>query len=450
MARPLSFRPGSASSCASSLGTLVGLALWLTVPGRTLGAEAPAPYDVLIKGGHVIDAKNGIDAVMDVAIAEGKIAAVAADIPAAKAKLLVSATGLTVAPGLVDIHAHVFHGPDLDSAYSNGPRALPPDGFTFRSGVTTVVDAGGSGWRNFPTFKRQVIDVAQTRVLALLNIVGGGMTDGPVEQDLSDMDARLCALRISEFPSILVGVKTAHFRGPEWTPVDRAVEAGRMAKVPVMVDFGEFVPERPFRELVTKHLRPGDIYTHLFLAAAPILDGQGHIAPFMLEARKRGVLFDVGHGGGSFVFRHAIPALKQGFGPDTISTDLHTSSMNSGMKDLSNVMSKFLAMGMPLKEVIARTTMHPARVIGRPELGQLGPGSVADLSIFALRKGSFGLVDVDGGRLAADQKFECELTMRAGKIVWDLNGISKPEWQAQKISPEALEPWPPAAPPKKK
>jgi dihydroorotase len=162
-----------------------------------------------------------------------------------------------------------------------------------------VVDAGGSGWRNFLQFKRQVIDVAQTRVLALLNIVGAGMADNPHEQDLGDMDARLTALRVSQFPQIVVGIKTAHFRGPEWIPVDRAVEAGRMANVPVMVDFGEFVPDRPWKLLVTKHLRPGDIYTHLFLGVVPLLDDEGNVQPYVYEARKRGVFFDVGHGGGA-------------------------------------------------------------------------------------------------------------------------------------------------------
>ena len=320
---------------------------------------------------------------------------------------------------------------------------MPPDGFTFRAGVTTVVDAGGSGWRNFAVFKRQVVDVAKTRVLAFLNIVGGGMAEGPVEQNLADMDARLCALRASENKDTIVGIKTAHFRGPEWTPVDRAVEAGKLANVPVMVDFGEFVPERPFRDLVGKHLRPGDIYTHTYLGVVPMLDARGRVNPFMFEARKRGVIFDVGHGGGSFVFRQAVPAMKQGFRPDTLSTDLHIVSMNGGMKDLSNLMSKFMAMGMPLEEAVARATAEPARVIKRPELGQIGVGSGADVAVFSVRKGKFGFTDVDGGRLDGDQKLECELTVRAGKVVWDLNGISGPPWQELKPKLEALEPWPP-------
>jgi dihydroorotase len=397
----------------------------------------------VIKGGHVLDARHGIDGVRDVAIQDGKIAAVAASIPAAEAKVVVPAQGLYVTPGLVDLHVHVFHGTDLDSGYANGLRAVPPDGFTFRSGVTTVVDAGGSGWRNFLQFKRQVIDVAQTRVLAFLNIVGSGMAGDPREQDTTDMDARLCALLITHHPKILVGVKTAHFRGPEWLAVDRAVAAGRMAEVPVMVDFGEFVSDRPWKDLITNHLRPGDIYTHLFLGVVPLLDDRGRVQRYVADARKRGVLFDVGHGGGSFVFRQAVPAMKQGFWPDSISTDLHINSMNSGMKDLTNVMSKFLAMGMPLREVVARAADRPARQIKRGDLGHLGVGAVADLAVLRVREGSFGFTDVDGGRLAGKAKIEAELTVRAGNVVWDLNGISKVDWQKQPVKPEPPERWPP-------
>ena len=334
---------------------------------------------------------------------------------------------MVVVPGLVDIHAHVFHGPDLNSEYANGPRAVPPDGFTFRAGVTTVVDAGGSGWRNFAVFKRQVIDVAKTRVLAFLNIVGGGMADGPGGAEPG---------RHGRPPVRAAGQPTTRTPSSASRPPTSAAPSGRrsiarsrpgkMANLPVMVDFGEFVPERPFRDLVGKHLRPGDIYTHTYLGVVPMLDARGRVNPFMFEARKRGVIFDVGHGGGSFVFRQAVPAMKQGFRPDTLSTDLHIVSMNGGMKDLSNVMSKFMAMGMPLEEAVARATAEPARVIKRPELGQIGVGSAADVAVFSVRKGKFGFTDVDGGRLDGDQKLECELTLRAGKVVWDLNGISGP------------------------
>jgi dihydroorotase len=405
-----------------------------------LSATAFAQYDLLIKGGHVIDPKNQINAVIEVAVADGKIAQVAANIPASQAKLVVDATGLYVAPGLIDIHAHVYYGTDPNAYLGNGMSSLPPDGFAFRSGVTTVVDAGGSGWRTFPHFKEQVIDRSQTRVLALLNIVGHGMRGGPVEQDLADMDPKLTAMRIIQHPGVIVGIKTAHYEGPEWAPVDRAVEAGKLADVPIMVDFGYFVPERPFQDLVLKHLRPGDIYTHMYLGRVPMIDEDGKVFSYLFEARERGVIFDVGHGAGSFLFRQAVPAVKQGLVPDSISTDLHTGSMNAGMKDQINVMSKFLNLGMSLEEVILRATWNPAKEIKRTDLGHLTVGAPADLTVLNLRSGAFGFVDVEGGKLMGTQKLECELTVREGRVVWDLNGLSKTPWEKLPIRPNPLPP----------
>jgi len=390
-------------------------------------AFAQAQYDLLIKGGHVIDGKNQLSAVRDVAIQDGKIAAVAANIDRAKAKKVVDATGLYVTPGLIDMHVHVYAGTGMRGAYS-GDLSVYPDGFTLRSGVTTVADAGSSGWRNFPDFKDRVIDRSTTRVLAFLNIVGKGMGGGAIEQDLNDMDAQATADQALRYKGVVVGVKTAHYTGPEWTPVERAVAAGTTANIPVIVDFGTFRPERPFEDLVTKKLRPGDIYTHMYLGAVPMLDDAGKLRPYLLEARKRGVIFDVGHGGGSFLFRQAVPAVKQGFVPDSISTDLHIGSMNAGMKDMLNVMSKFLNIGMSLDEVILRSTWHPAREIKHEELGHLSVGAAADVAVLRVAKGSFGFVDVYGARMKGTQKLECELTLRDGQVVWDLNGITRTDW----------------------
>ena len=261
----------------------------------------PSPYDVLLKGGHVIDPRNDINRRMDVAITAGKIARVADTIAAGEAKKVVDVSGLFVTPGLVDIHVHVYNGADVLAEYT-GDRSLPPDGFTFRSGVTTVVDLGSSGWRSFADFKTRVIDRARTRVLAMLNIVGRGMAGGStIEQNTQDMDPEATAKVARQYPDIIVGVKTAHFTGPEWTAVDRAVAAGTAANIPVAVDFGNFNPARPFEELVTKHLRPGDWYTHMYTQRVPYFDANGKLRPYLLEARKRGVKFDVGHGGGSFL-----------------------------------------------------------------------------------------------------------------------------------------------------
>jgi dihydroorotase len=404
----------------------------LLIAAAVLPVNAQSPqYDLLIKGGHVIDAKNGIDAVMDVAAAGGKIARVAANIDPALARTVADATGLYVVPGLIDIHAHVFYGTERDAYLSNGEAAVPPDSHSFRSGQTTLVDVGGAGWRNFPQFKEQVIDRSKTRVLSFINIVGVGMKGGPAEQDLSDMDARLTVMRIRQHPAVIVGIKVAHYSGPEWDPVTRAVAAGREANVPVMVDFGGHTPPLRLEDLLLKHLRPGDILTHAYAhvrGRIPIVDESGKVRPYVWEARKRGVIFDAGHGGGSFLFRQAVPAMKQGFHPDVISTDLHTGSMNSGMKDILNTMSKFLNMGMPLQDVIKANSLKASEVIKRPDLGHLGVGAEADIAVLNLRRGKFGFTDVSGGKLTGDQKLECELTVKGGQVVWDLNGISRPLW----------------------
>jgi dihydroorotase len=384
-------------------------------------------YDLVLKGGHVIDGKNRIDAIRDVAIRDGKIASVEANIAPSKARQTVNVAGMYVTPGLVDIHVHVYAGTGRRGAY-DGDNSVYPDGFTFRSGVTTIIDAGSSGWRNFPDFKDRVIDRAKTRVLALLNIVGSGMGGGAVEQNLDDMDAAATAKRAQEYKDVVVGIKTAHYAGPEWTPVERAVEAGTIANVPVMVDFGTFRPERPYQDLVTKKLRPGDISTHVFNAQAPLLDDAGKPDAYLFEARKRGVIFDVGHGGGSFIFRQAVPCVRRGFLPDSISTDLHTGSMNAGMKDMLNLMSKFLNMGMPLDDVVRRSTWHPAREIRREDLGNLSTGAPADVAVLRVERGNFGFIDAGGARLKGTQKLLCELTIRDGRVVYDLNGLTRKDW----------------------
>ncbi len=390
-------------------------------------AAGQTQYDLLIKGGHVIDDKNHLSAVRDVAIKDHKIAAVAANIPAGQAFKVIDAKGLYVTPGLVDIHVHVYAGTGARGAYA-GDLSVYPDGFTFRSGVTTVADAGSSGWRNFPDFKDRVIDRAKTRVFAFLNIVGHGMGGGPVEQNVSDMDAKATAEQAEKYPGTVVGIKTAHFAGPEWVAVDRAVEAGTLAKIPVMVDFGTFRPERPYQDLVLHHLRPGDLSTHMYLDAVPMLDDQGRVMPYLFEARKRGVLFDVGHGAGSFLFRQAGPAIRQGFIPDSISTDLHVSSMNNGMKDMLNVMSKLLNLGETIDQVIAQSTWHPAREIHHGELGSLDVGADADVAVLRIERGDFGFVDSYGARMRGSQRLISELTVRDGLVVWDLNGISRDDW----------------------
>lgn len=402
----------------------------LTVSARqTAPQPASTPrYDLLLKGGHVIDAKNNLSAVRDVAIAGGRIAAVAAALNPADAVKTVDATGLYVTPGLIDIHAHTYTGTGERRSYA-GDNSLSPDGFTFRVGVTTVADAGCAGWRNFEDFKQRIIDRSKTRILAFLNIVGHGMRGGAYEQDLADMEVQPTADMARRHPGLIVGIKTAHYGGPEWAPVERAVEAGTLASVPVMVDFGANKAERPLSELVTKKLRPGDIYTHMYSGLRGEQDPSGRVNAALLEGRKRGVIFDVGHGGGSFLWRVAAPAVKEGFVPDSISTDLHIGSMNAGMKDMLNVMDKFIAMGMSLDDVIARSTWNPAREIRQDALGNLSVGSLADVAVLRVETGRFGLVDMHGARMDASQRLMCELTVRDGKVVYDRNGLSKPDWR---------------------
>ena len=389
--------------------------------------QAEAPYDLLLKGGHVIDPKNNLNTTMDVAIRGGKIARVAPAIDSVEARRSVDVSGFYVTPGLVDIHVHVYAGTGMRGAYS-GDNSVYPDGHSFRSGVTTVVDVGSSGWRNFEDFKDRVIDRQRTRILAMLNIVGKGMGGREIEQNTDDMDAKATAEMAKKYPDTIVGVKTAHYQPPDWIAVDRAVEAGRMANIPVMVDFGAFTDERPFEELVTKRLRPGDMYTHMYLGRVPMLDANGKLRPYLHEARKRGVKFDVGHGGGSFLWKQAVPAIEQGWIPDSISTDLHITSMNRGMKDMTNVMSKILNQGISLYDVVKMSTWNPAQQIKRPEFGHLSVGAPADVAVLRVDRGEFGFLDVRNGRFAGDKKIAAEMTIHVGRIAWDVNARASLDW----------------------
>jgi dihydroorotase len=413
------FCRGSRLYCLRKIFLLLLLSPCCTLLGQ-------ASYDLVLKGGHVIDPLNGIDAVRDVAIKDHKIAAVAEHIQTGAGVKVVDVSGLYVTPGLVDIHVHVYAGTGERRSYA-GDHGLYPDGFTLRTGVTTAVDAGSSGWKNFPDFKDRVIDRSITRILAFINIVGGGMRP-QFEQDLNEMDAQAAAAEALKYPQVIVGIKTAHYDGPEWTPVERAVQAGTIANIPVMVDFGTFRPQRPYEELVSSKLRPGDISTHMYLEDVPMLDAAGKVRPYLFAAKKRGVIFDVGHGGGSFLFRQAAPAIEQGFVPNSISTDLHNDSMNAGMKDMLNVMSKFLNLGISLQDVVQMSTSNPAHEIKHDELGNLTVGSDADVAVLRLEEGRFGFVDTNGARLAGKQKLVCEMTVRDGRVVWDLNGITRENW----------------------
>ena len=389
----------------------------------TAGAQ---DIEILIRGGHVIDPKNSVDGIMDVAISGGKILKVAKAIPVADAKKIIDAEGLYVTPGLIDLHTHVFVG--SRDGFADGFSSLSPDDITFKAGITTVVDAGTSGWRNFPQFRKQVIDRSQTRILAFLNIAGSGMTGFPSEEDLNDMDAHMTSLVIQQYPEFIVGVKVGHYRGTEWTPLGRALDACRIAEVPLLLEC--HLPNLPLEGLLER-MRPGDIYTHTYCTAVDrtcILDDNGRLRQCVAEARDKGIRFDVGHGGGMFHFAVAVPALQQGLLPNSFGSDLHRFSMNSGMKNMLDIMSKFLNMGMTVQDIIFRATWNSANSIKRPDLGNLGEGSDADIALISIRKGTFGFVDASGAKLTGDRKFEAEMTIRGGRIVWDLNGLAAKEW----------------------
>ncbi|HZO89431.1 MAG TPA: amidohydrolase/deacetylase family metallohydrolase [Chthonomonadaceae bacterium] len=390
--------------------------------------ETQPRYDLLLKGGQVVDPANDIHGPADVAILDGKIAQVARDLPSHAAAVVANVTGHYVTPGLIDIHMHAYHTREPEGL------SVVADHHSFRSGVTTVVYTGTAGAKHFLHFKRTVIDRAKTRVLAFINIVKSGM-QGPFEQEISEMDPELAASIVLAYPEVCVGIKTAHYwthkpwdeQHPPWAAVERAVAAGEICGKPVMVDFWPR-PERTYPDLLLKKMRPGDIHTHVYAQQFPLLDERNRPQAFLWEARERGIVFDVGHGAASFWFRQAAPAMEHGFAPDSISTDLHNGNVNGPVVDMLTTMSKLLNLGMPLQEVVFRSTVTPAREIGRPELGTLTVGAEADVAVLQLREGRFGFVDCGRARLTGSRKLECALTLRAGKVVYDPGGLSVPEW----------------------
>jgi dihydroorotase len=384
-------------------------------------------YDLLLKGGKVIDPKNNINQLLDLAIKDGKIACVVPEIEAGLADQVVDLSGMYITPGLIDIHVHVYH--------TREPEGLSviADHHSFRSGVTTVVDAGTAGANHFLHYKHTVIDSAKTRILAFINIVKSGM-QGDFEQDVEEMDPELAASIVLAYPEICVGIKTAHYwthqpcddEHPLWAAVDRGLEAADICKKPLMVDFWPR-PGRTYPALLQK-MRPDDIHTHFYAQQFPILDRNNKPEAYLFEARERGIIFDLGHGAGSFWFRQAVPAMEGGFGPDSISTDLHIGNINGPVFDMLTTMSKLLNMGMPLEDVIYRSSVTPAEEIGHPELGTLTIGADADVAVLKLEEGLFGFADCGKAKLMGRQKLTCKLTIRAGEVVYDPDGVTMPKW----------------------
>jgi len=399
-------------------------AICLSISAQFAAAQE---IDILLKGGQVIDAKNKISSKMDVAISKGKILKVAPNIPVTDAKKVVDVSGMYVSPGLIDIHTHVFTGPN--PGFGHGSSSVKADDFTFRAGITTVVDAGTSGYKTFPVFKEQVIDRSRTRILAFLNVFAPGMVGTAAEQeDMKALEIEKADETIKKYPDQIAGVKIGHFSGKDWKPFDDAADLAHLNDRPLFVEchITAFSLEDQL-----KHMKSGDIITHAYENVSermPVVDENGKVRPFVLEARKKGILFDVGHGGVGFWFNQAVPSVKQGLAPDTFGTDMHHNSVNSGMKDMLNLMSKYLNMGMQAEDILQRASWGAATAIKRPDLGNLSPGSEADIAVIRILDGKFGFLDAAGFKLEGDKKFQAEMTIRAGKIVWDLNGMAGVPW----------------------
>ena len=388
------------------------------------GGEDTVIYDLLLKNGHVIDLKNNRNGRYDIAVIGETIYRVAKDLPASRAKKVVDVSEYYITPGLIDLHTHF----DQRGAWLN----LNPDHNALRYGVTTAVDAGSSGQKGFEKFKKETIDKVRVRLLAFLNIVGAGMYgsgEGGVENDTAQMDVDAAVAMVKKYPDIIVGIKTAHYQPADWEAVDRAVVAAEKSNSVLMVDFHP-KEGRGYEDLILKHMKPGNIHTHFYGRLTPQLDENKKVQDYMWKARERGVLFDVGHGSGSFWFRIAVPAIRQGFLPDTISTDIHKNSIMLPRAHLNNVMSKFLNIGLTLEQVIERTTVNPAKAIRRSDLGTLDEGSIADIAVLKLDHGKFAFLDSGHGKLIGDKRISCAMTVRKGQIIWDAEGISMPEWSS--------------------
>jgi dihydroorotase len=384
----------------------------------TTANAAVHKYDLLLKGGRVIDPANNVDGLLDVAIVGRHIARVAKDISPQESRRTADVSGLVVAPGLIDLHAH-FYGYEA---------AVLPDAHCLPEGTTTAVDVGGSGHLTFDDFDRTIISHSRTNVFALLNIAGEGMVGLP-EQDLEGMSIDLTSAKIAQRPDRIVGVKVAHYRGPGWQPLDRGVQAAENTGVFVMVDQAP-IKSRPNNEMLLEHLRPGDMTTHCYGFDKPMIDSNDKVKPDFFEARERGVKFDVGHGAGSFSFRIAKAAIEQGFPPDTVSTDMHTASILVNQGTMPETMTKLLALGMNLPDIIARSTWIPAQTIGHTELGNIGQTAFADIAVLEIAEGDFGLTDNGSGNraLRANRRIVCQMTIKDGQVVWDKNARSRDDW----------------------
>jgi dihydroorotase len=401
--------------------------LWIA-QGHTQPKTEGKPYELLLRGARLMDPRSGMDGRFDIAIAQGKVARIARRISADSAERTLSLKDCIIVPGLIDLHTHVFAG-SIPNRFADGLSSVNPDQYCPMNGITTVVDAGTSGWRNFEQFRRQIMETSRTRVLAFLNIAGSGMVGKPSEEDTSDMSPAPALDMMRRHPDRIVGVKVGHFEGKGRYIWQMARQLADSAGRPMFVEC--HLPDIPLAEQLSG-MRPGDIITHSFEQVREretILEPTGNLRVEVMAARERGILFDLGHGGAGFWYDQAIPAIRSGFLPSTLGTDLHRSSLLGSMKSLTAVMSKCLAMGMTLMETVERATWGPARAIGRPELGHITEGGIADLTVLSAGRGRFGFPDAGGRRIVGRQRLMAEMTIRDGRVIWDLQGRMADEWK---------------------
>ncbi len=372
-------------------------------------------YDLILRGGRVVDPSQKLDAVTDVAFADGKVARIGAGLrPDAKTDVH-DVSGRIVTPGLIDLHTHVYWG--------GTSLGVDAEDFCRRSGVTTAVDTGSAGPGNFAGFRKHVIERSEVRILAYLHVSFAGIYAFSPRVMVGESEeirlmAPIDAVEVANANrDIIVGIKVrvgARASGRSGTvPLDIALQVADEVGVPVMAHIDD--PPPSYEEVIAR-LRPGDVLTHAFrpFPNSPAT-AQGTVKRAVIEARQRGVLFDIGHGKGSFAFKTARAMLANGFLPDTISSDVHALCINGPAFDQVTTMSKFLCLGMPLTDVIAASTANAAFALKRPELGSLKPGSVGDATILSISDGRFDYVDVVGEHLTGERKIASQAVVIAGR-----------------------------------
>ncbi|MEM7068512.1 MAG: amidohydrolase/deacetylase family metallohydrolase [Pseudomonadota bacterium] len=374
-----------------------------------------AEFDLILKGGRVIDPSQSIDAALDVGFSKGRVAEVGRDLTVGAATEVRDVSGLVVTPGLIDMHTHVYSG--------GSSISIDAEEFCRKSAVTTAIDTGSAGPGNFAGFRKHVIEKSDVRILAYLHISHAGIFGFSKRimvgesEDLRLMDPVTCVEVAKENRDLIVGIKV---RLGKWAsgnqgmaPFEYALQVAEEADLPMMVHIDD--PPPSYVEVVER-LRPRDVLTHCFrpFPNTPVA-ADGSVRPEVLAARQRGVYFDIGHGMGSFSFKVAKVMLDNGFFPDTISSDIHVLCIDGPAFDQVTTLSKFLALGMPLNEVIRATTQNAAEILGRADLGTLKPGSAGDAAVLKIDDGEFDYFDVDGERLTGSSRITAEGVVLGGK-----------------------------------